>query len=115
MHLNNQGWFDWLSARLVTLEEVSLSVESDDLVVRQFAQTNNMILLTANRQIKGRNSLAQVLREKNTEASLAIVWRSARCARIPKFITCLELRDLRENKIPIAWISTALNPQLSEG
>lgn len=71
--ITNQGWLDWLSVRFVTLEEVSLSIKSDDRIVWQFAQSNNMILLTANRRMKGKDSLEQVLREENTETSLPVI------------------------------------------
>lgn len=71
--ISNQGWLDWLSIRFVTLEEMSLSVKSDDRVVWQFAQSNQMILLTANRRMKGKNSLEQVLREENTPISLPVI------------------------------------------
>jgi hypothetical protein len=71
--ISNQGWLDLLSIRFVTLEEVALSVESDDRVVWRFAQSNQMILLTANRRMKGKNSLEQVLREENTITSLPVI------------------------------------------
>jgi hypothetical protein len=71
--INNQGWLDWLSARFVTLEDMSLSVTSNDRIVWQFAQFNKMVLLTANRRMKGRDSLEQVLREENTETSLPVI------------------------------------------
>jgi hypothetical protein len=71
--ISNQGWLDWLSARFVTLEDVSLSVKSDDRVVWRLAQSNNTVLLTANRRMKGKNSLEQVLREENTGTSLPVI------------------------------------------
>ena len=71
--ISNQGWFDWLDLGFVTLEEMSLSVKSDDRIVWQFAQSNHMILLTANRRMKGKNSLEQVLREENTPMSLPVI------------------------------------------
>ncbi len=71
--ISNQGWLDWISTRFVTLEEMSLSVKSDDRVVWQFAQSNRMILLTANRRMKGKNSLEQVLRRENTATSLPVI------------------------------------------
>jgi hypothetical protein len=46
---------------------------SDDRLVWQFAQANQMVLLTANRSMKGKNSLEQVMREENTSASLPVV------------------------------------------
>ncbi|MBW4684446.1 MAG: ACP S-malonyltransferase [Komarekiella atlantica HA4396-MV6] len=71
--ISNQGWLDWLSIRFVTLEEMALSIKSDDRIVWQFAQSNQMILLTANRRMKGKNSLEQVLREENIPTSLPVI------------------------------------------
>lgn len=42
-------------------------------VVWQFAQTNQMILITANRNMKGEDSLEQTIREENTPTSLPIL------------------------------------------
>ncbi|MEK0191694.1 MULTISPECIES: ACP S-malonyltransferase [Microcoleus] len=67
------GWLDLLPIRFITFEEVALSVTSDDRVVWRFAQTNQMILLTANRSMKGKNSLEKVMREENTSTSLPVV------------------------------------------
>jgi predicted nuclease of predicted toxin-antitoxin system len=71
--LANEGWLDLLSLHFVLLEEVGLAVDSSDRVVWQFAQQNQMILLTANRKMKGRDSLEQTIREENTSASLPVV------------------------------------------
>jgi hypothetical protein len=54
--INNQGWLEFLPIRFVTLKEIALSVESSDRVVWQFAQSNQMILLTANRRMKGKGN-----------------------------------------------------------
>ncbi len=67
------GWLYLLPIRFITFEEIELPVTSDDRVVWQFAQTNQMILLTANRSMKGKNSLEQVVREENTSTSLPVV------------------------------------------
>lgn len=67
------GWLDLLPIRFVTFEEIELAVASDDRVVWRFAQTNQMVLLTANRSMKGKNSLEQVMREENTSTSLPVV------------------------------------------
>jgi hypothetical protein len=69
----NLGWLELLPIRFTTFEEVALSITSDDRVVWRFAQVNQMILLTANRSMKGRNSLEQVMREENTSTSLPVV------------------------------------------
>jgi hypothetical protein len=71
--LTASGWLDLLSIRFILFEEVGLSIDSDDRVVWQFAQANQMILLTANRSMKGKNSLEQVMREENSNDSLPVV------------------------------------------
>lgn len=67
------GWLELVSIRFVLFEEVGLEVNSSDRVVWQYAQANGMILLTANRSMKGKDSLEQVMREKNTPASLPVL------------------------------------------
>jgi hypothetical protein len=67
------GWLDLFPIRFITFEESELSIISNDRVVWRFAQANQMILLTANRSMKGKNSLEQVMREENTSTSLPVV------------------------------------------
>jgi hypothetical protein len=52
---------------------MTLAVNSDDRAVWRCAQANEMILLTANRSMKGKDSLEQVMREENTPTSLPVV------------------------------------------
>jgi hypothetical protein len=51
------GWLDWVSLRFITFDEMKLPISSNDRVVWQLDQSNQMILLTANRSMKGANSL----------------------------------------------------------
>jgi hypothetical protein len=67
------GWLDWVSMRFITFDEMKLPTSSDDRVVWQLAQSNQMILLTANRSMKGENSLEQVMREELTPTSLPVI------------------------------------------
>ncbi|EGJ32764.1 MULTISPECIES: hypothetical protein [Moorena] len=67
------GWLELLPIRFVTFAEIELSITSDDRVVWRFAQANQMILLTANRSMNGKNSLEKVMREENTSTSLPVV------------------------------------------
>ena len=69
----NQGWLNTIPIQFVTFAEIGLSINSDDRVVWRCAQENQMILLTANRSMKGSNSLEQVMREENTPASLPVI------------------------------------------
>jgi hypothetical protein len=71
--MTNQGWQELYPIRFVLMEEVSLPKDSSDRVVWRFAQANQMILLTANRRMKGKDSLEQVLREEATLTSLPVV------------------------------------------
>ena len=66
-------WLDWLLIQFITFDEMSLPINSDDRVVWQLAQSNQMILLTANRSMKGDNSLEQVMREEITSTSLPVI------------------------------------------
>jgi hypothetical protein len=58
-NITSLGWLDLLPIQVITFEEIELAVTSDDRVVWCFAQTNQMVLLTANRSMKGKNSLEQ--------------------------------------------------------
>ena len=69
----SQGWLDIVPIQFVTFDEMNLSIDSDDRVVWRLAQENQMILLTANRSMKGKDSLEQVMREENTSKSLPVL------------------------------------------
>ena len=69
----SQGWLDIAPVQFVTFDQVNLSINSDDRVVWRLAQANQMILLTANRSMKGKDSLEQVMREENTSESLPVI------------------------------------------
>jgi hypothetical protein len=69
----SQGWLDIVPIQFVTFDEVNLSIDSDDRVVWRIAQENQMILLTANRSMKGKDSLEQMMREESTSESLPVI------------------------------------------
>ncbi|MEL6469957.1 MAG: ACP S-malonyltransferase [Cyanobacteria bacterium J06623_4] len=69
----NQGWLESLPIRFVTFTQISLPVDSSDRTVWRLAQEKQMILLTANRSMKGKDSLEQVIREENASTSLPVV------------------------------------------
>lgn len=68
-----QGWLDLLSIRVVSFDEVGLPEQSADRVVWRFAQANALILVTANRNERGVDSLGQTIREENDARSLPVV------------------------------------------
>lgn len=67
------GWLDLINVRFVTFREASLSMDSSDKIVWHYAQANQMIILTANRNMKGEESLEQVMRQENTTDSFPVV------------------------------------------
>jgi len=67
------GWPNLIDLRLVTFAEVHLPEDVDDRSLWRFAQTNHMLLLTENRNMKGPDSLEQTIREESTPQSLPVV------------------------------------------
>jgi len=67
------GWADMLEIRLVTFAEVELTGSSTDREVWHRAQDLGILLLTANRNKSGVDSLEQVLREDHTALSLPVL------------------------------------------
>jgi predicted nuclease of predicted toxin-antitoxin system len=71
--LAKRGWLEFQSVQFVTFREAGLPMESSDRVVWHYAQEHQMLILTANRNMKGEDSLEQVMREENTEDSLPVL------------------------------------------
>jgi hypothetical protein len=71
--ISNDGWLDLISIRFVFFSDINLPTDSDDRLVWRLSQENRMIILTANQNMKGEDSLEQVLREENTLDSLPVV------------------------------------------
>jgi hypothetical protein len=68
-----EGWADLFLIRFVTLQDVGLSEKSNDRIGWRFVQTHQMLLLTDNRNMKGRDSLQQTLQEENMLQSLPVL------------------------------------------
>jgi hypothetical protein len=68
-----EGWIELAVLRIVTFAELSLSFETSDQKVWEFAQKQRMVLLTANRNKDGEESLGQVILEQNQPASYPVV------------------------------------------
>lgn len=69
----NDGWLDLIPIRFTFFNGLDLPTDSNDRLVWQLSQKNRMILMTANRNMKGEDSLEQVLREDNTSDSLPVI------------------------------------------
>jgi predicted nuclease of predicted toxin-antitoxin system len=71
--LTKRGWLEFFPIQFVTFREVGLSMDINDRVVWNYAQANQMMILTANRNMKGEDSLEQVMREENSSTSFPII------------------------------------------
>lgn len=71
--LTKLGWLEFMCIQFATFREVGLSMESSDRMVWRYAQENQMMILTANRNMKGEDSLEQVMREENTANSFPVL------------------------------------------
>ena len=71
--LTKLGWLELIPIHLVTFRDAGLSMDSSDRLVWNYAQAHQMMILTANRNMKGQDSLEQVMREENTENSFPVI------------------------------------------
>ena len=71
--ITSEGWLETLPISFISFDEVELPIISSDREVWRFAQENQMILLTANRSMKGEDYLEQVIREECLPTSLPVV------------------------------------------
>jgi len=66
-------WLDIVAIELVTFADMGIPADSNDRIIWRFVQANRMLLLTANRNAKGEDSLERVMRAENTPTSLPII------------------------------------------
>jgi hypothetical protein len=71
--LASEGWIELAVLRVVTFAELFLPFETSDQKVWEFAQKHRMVLLTANRNKDGEESLGQAILEQNQPASYPVV------------------------------------------
>jgi hypothetical protein len=67
------GWNELVSLQFTTLVQVGLEVDCDDRTIWRFVQARGMLLLTANRNMKGADSLEQTIREENTLSAHPVI------------------------------------------
>lgn len=72
-NISSEGWPELLSLRMTLISQVGLPEDSGDRTVWRFAQQNAMVLLTANRNRKGEDSLEQTIIEENDLLSLPVI------------------------------------------
>ncbi len=66
-------WLSLVPIQLVIFADVGLPMDSSDRQVWRFAQENQMVILTGNRNAKGDDSLEEVMREENSITSFPIL------------------------------------------
>lgn len=71
--LSSEGWGEMLSLEMLMFADVGLKLDSSDRTVWRFVQEKGMLLLTSNRNMKGKDSLEQTLREENRSDSLPVL------------------------------------------
>jgi len=71
--LASVGWLELVNLEFTTFHEIGLPLDISDREVWRFAQTNNMILITNNRNMKDVDSLEQTLRDENRPNSLPVL------------------------------------------
>ena len=80
--LDAEGWLDLLPLRFVRFTDVGLSYSSSDRDVWRIVQSQQMYLLTDNRNRDGIDSLEQTIHDENQPHSLPVITigRSTRVA-----------------------------------
>ena len=71
--LQTSGWLDLIPMQMVRFADVGLAHNSSDREVWEYAQSNSMLLLTANRNMIGDDSLEEVLRTRNHADALPVI------------------------------------------
>jgi len=71
--MGSEGWLKLLDIPMLTFDDVGLPINSNDRDVWRFAQTQQLILLTGNRNKDGADSLEQTIQDENTPNSLPVV------------------------------------------
>ncbi|MGE0086010.1 MAG: hypothetical protein AB7S75_16500 [Desulfococcaceae bacterium] len=68
-----EGWTELIEIELLMFADVGLMADSSDRKVWRFVQEQGMLLLTSNRNMKGKDSLEQTLRDENSSDSLPVL------------------------------------------
>jgi predicted nuclease of predicted toxin-antitoxin system len=71
--ISSEGWPDLFPLRFVRFIDVDLPYSSTDREVWRFAQQNDMVLLTGNRNMKDEDSLEKTIRDENRLTSLPVL------------------------------------------
>ena len=68
-----EGWHELIPTQMMMFEQIKIPYDSSDRVIWRFAQAEQMILLTANRNTDDEDSLERTIQEENTPTSLPVL------------------------------------------
>jgi hypothetical protein len=68
-----QGWLELVEMTLITFTDAGLPRDTPDRALWRFAQERDMLLLTANRNMTGADSLERTIREESVPTSLPVI------------------------------------------
>jgi hypothetical protein len=71
--LQRHGWLELIPLEMTTFAELLLPKTATDRTVWRTAQNGQMLLLTANRNMDGLDSLEQVIREENHQDAFPVL------------------------------------------
>ncbi len=71
--IESAGWAEAMEMRFVRFAEIGLPDDTSDRALWRFAQTQQMFLLTGNRNKRGDDSLEQTIRDENSATALPVI------------------------------------------
>jgi hypothetical protein len=71
--LKQGGWLDLIEIPMLTFVDVGLPVDTSDREIWRYVQKHQIILLTANRNDDGSDSLEQTIQDENFPTSLPVL------------------------------------------
>ena len=71
--LASDRWIELCTIEMLMFIDVGLPINSTDRKVWRFAQEHKLILLTANRNMDGMDSLEQSIRQENISTSIPVI------------------------------------------
>lgn len=71
--LEKDGWLDLIDIPMLTFADIGMPKETSDREVWRYVQNHQLILLTANRNDDGKDSLEQTIQDENSPTSLPVL------------------------------------------
>lgn len=71
--MESSGWPELIDIPMLTFADIGMPVDAPDREVWHYAQKHQLVLLTANRNGAGEDSLEQTIREENAPTALPVL------------------------------------------